>query len=287
MTSPRTLLAAWNIRAKKQLGQNFLTDPFTAARIIARCGISTDDIVLEIGAGLGAMTIPLARIARTVYAVEIDPVLIKLLKTELATNSISNVNLMEKNILRFDILEFSKGLGRRIVVMGNLPYGISSQILVKLIYSRKAICRAFLMFQKELAQRISAQPGGKDYGRLTVMLKYCAQLKTLTTVSSSLFFPKPKVDSEVLEIQFRHLLKRPARDEEFFFQVVKAAFGRRRKTLKNALAGSDLRITGDTALRALDLAGVDPMRRAETLQVSEFVSLSNCLSDILAKTSYA
>jgi 16S rRNA (adenine1518-N6/adenine1519-N6)-dimethyltransferase len=285
MTSPRTLLAAWNIRAKKQLGQNFLSDPSTAARIITRCGISADDIVLEIGAGLGAMTIPLARIARTVYAVEIDPVLINLLKTELAANSISNVILMEKNILRFDILEFSKRLGRRIVMMGNLPYNISSQILVKLIYSRKAIRRAFLMFQKELAQRITAQPGGKDYGRLTVMLNYCAHLKTLTTVSASLFFPKPKVDSEVLEIQFRHLLKQPARDEEFFFHVVKAAFGTRRKTLKNALAGSDLRITGDTALRALDLAEIDPMRRAETLHVSEFVSLSNCLSDILAKTS--
>jgi 16S rRNA (adenine1518-N6/adenine1519-N6)-dimethyltransferase len=142
------------------------------------------------------------------------------------------------------------------------------------------------MFQQELAQRINSQPGGKDYGRLTVMLKYCARLKTLATVAASLFFPKPKVDSQVLEIKFRQSLKHPALDEEFFFQVVKAAFGRRRKTLKNALAGSDLRITSDTALQALNLSGINPIRRAETLHVSEFVSLSNCLSSILSTKNY-
>jgi 16S rRNA (adenine1518-N6/adenine1519-N6)-dimethyltransferase len=282
MTSPRILLNAWDIRAKKQLGQNFLSDRSTAAMIVTRSGISADDVVLEIGAGLGAITIPVARIARAVYAVEIDPRLIDLLNTELLTHNIANVSLMGKSILHLDIEELSRRLGHKIVVMGNLPYNISSQILVKLINSRTAVNRAVLMFQKELAQRITAQPGGKDYGRLTVML-----LNKLATIDAALFFPKPKVDSEVLEIQFKNLLQDHAYNEEFLFRVIKAAFGRRRKTLKNALAGSQLRITGDTAMRALNLAGIDPIRRAETLDVSEFVALSNCLEGMLPSDNHS
>jgi 16S rRNA (adenine1518-N6/adenine1519-N6)-dimethyltransferase len=170
--------------------------------------------------------------------------------------------------------------------MGNLPYNISSQILVKLINSRTVVNRAILMFQKELAQRIIAPPGGKDYGRLTVMLNYCADLNKLATIDAALFFPKPKVDSEVLEIKFNNLLQERANYEEFLFRVIKAAFGKRRKTLKNALAGSQLNVTGDTALRALDLAGIDPVRRAETLAVSEFVALSNCLEGMLHSSNH-
>jgi 16S rRNA (adenine1518-N6/adenine1519-N6)-dimethyltransferase len=113
------------------------------------------------------------------------------------------------------------------------------------------------------------------------MLNYCADLNRLATIEAALFFPKPKVDSEVLEIKFKNLLLDRAYNEEFLFRVIKAAFGRRRKTLKNALAGSQLRITGDTALRALNLASIDPVRRAETLEVSEFVALSNCLEGML------
>ncbi len=286
MTSPRILLNAWNIRAKKQLGQNFLSDRSTAAMIVTRAGISADDVVLEIGAGLGAITIPVARIARAVYAVEIDPQLINLLKTELLTNNITNVSLVEKSILHLDIEELTGKLGHKIVVMGNLPYNISSQILVKLINSRTSVNRAVLMFQKEFAQRITAQPGGKDYGRLTVMLNYCADLNRLATIDAALFFPKPKVDSEVLEIKFKSPLKDRAHDEESLFRVIKAAFGRRRKTLKNALAGSELRITGDTALGALEVAGIDPVRRAETLEVSEFVALSNCLEGMLQSINH-
>jgi 16S rRNA (adenine1518-N6/adenine1519-N6)-dimethyltransferase len=287
MTSPRILLNAWDIRAKKQLGQNFLSDRSTAEMIVTRSGISADDMVLEIGAGLGALTIPVARIARVVYAVEVDPRLIDLLNTELLTHNIVNVSLLEKSILHLDIEELNRRLGHKIVVMGNLPYNISSQILVKLINSRTAVNRAVLMFQKELAQRITAQPGGKDYGRLTVMLNYCADLNKLATIDAALFFPKPKVDSEVLEIQFKNLLQDHAYNEEFLFRVIKAAFGRRRKTLKNALAGSQLRITGDTAMRALNLAGIDPIRRAETLDVSEFVALSNCLEGMLPSDNHS
>lgn len=277
MTSPRTLLTAWNLRPKKQLGQNFLSDPSTSEMITSRSEISSDDVVLEIGAGLGALTIPVARIAEKVYAVEKDRQLTELLKTELLVNQISNVVLTQDNILDIDVTALAQNEGRKLLVMGNLPYNISSQILVQLIHSRRHVKRAVLMFQKELAERITAKSGCKDYGRLTVMLGYCADIRKLANIGANLFFPKPKVDSQVLEIKFKDVPDNFVNDEELFFRVIKAAFGQRRKTLRNALAGSELRIDTDTANRALEAAGIDPSRRAETLSVAEFAALSDRL----------
>jgi len=278
MTSPRTLLKAWKLHPKKRLGQNFLSDPSTAEMIVARSEILPEDVVLEIGAGLGALTIPAARRAHQVYAVEKDRRMIDLLKTELLASNLSNVVLMEKNMLKVDIKELAQKLGRQIVVIGNLPYNISSQVIIQLIKSRNAVTKAVLMFQKELAQRITAQPGCKDYGRITVMLQYCANIKKIADVKASLFFPEPKIDSEVLEIKFKNTFKC---DETLLFQVVKAAFSKRRKTLKNALAESELNIDAKTTMQILENAAIDPSRRAETLTVSEFVRLSNMLMDIM------
>jgi 16S rRNA (adenine1518-N6/adenine1519-N6)-dimethyltransferase len=245
--------------------------------IIDRSGITVEDVVLEIGAGLGALTIPMARIAQKVWAVEIDHQIIDLLKTELLTHKISNVELVANSILKIDFNYIAQSLHRKIIVVGNLPYNISSQILVQLIRSRSTVSRAILMFQREMAQRITAQPNGKDYGRLSVMLQYTADIKKIADVPASQFFPKPRVDSEVLEICFKGVLKDPAADEAFLFKVIKAAFGQRRKTLKNALTGSELHLAPPKAARALEKAGIDPVRRAETLTVPEFVKLSNCL----------
>lgn len=281
MTSPRILLAVHNIRPKKQLGQNFLSDPATAAMIVNRSGISPEDIVLEIGAGLGALTIPVARIAQKVIAVDKDPKIIDILRTEIIANNLSNVVLMDRNILEVDIKALAEDFGRGIVVMGNLPYNISSQILVQLIKSRKAVSRAVLMFQREMAQRLTAQPGCKEYGRLTVMLQYCSHIKKVADVKASLFFPKPKVDSEVLELRFKKVLEYEADDETFLFRVVKAAFGNRRKTLKNSLYASELNIDANLAKHVLESSDIDPVRRAETLNTEEFVKLSNNLLRIL------
>ena len=281
MTSPRRLLAVHNIRPKKQLGQNFLSDPATAAMIVNRSGISPEDIVLEIGAGLGALTIPVARVAQKVIAVDKDPKIIDILRTEIIANNLSNVVLMDRNILKVDIKALAEDFGRGIVVMGNLPYNISSQILVQLIKSRKAVSRAVLMFQREMAQRLTAEPGCKEYGRLTVMLQYCSHIKKVADVKASLFFPKPKVDSEVLELRFKKVLEYEADDETFLFRVVKAAFGNRRKTLKNSLYASELNIDANLAKHVLESSDIDPVRRAETLNTEEFVKLSNNLLRIL------
>jgi 16S rRNA (adenine1518-N6/adenine1519-N6)-dimethyltransferase len=276
MTSPRTLLAAWQIHAKKQLGQHFLENPAVAEMIADRCRVMPEDVVLEIGAGLGALTIPAARIAKKVYAVEKDRQIISLLKAELITNNLLNVVIIENDILRVSIEKIAEKANRKILVLGNLPYNISSQVLIKLIKARNAVSRAILMFQKELAQRITAQPGCKEYGRLTVMLNYCAEIKKVADVKASQFFPRPKVDSEVLEITFKDRPKY-SDDEEFLCRVIKAAFGQRRKNLKNALAGSEFNISNKTSKKALENAGIDPTRRAETLSVEEFVRLSNML----------
>ena len=281
MTSPRILLAVHNIRPKKQLGQNFLSDPATAAMIVNRSGISPEDIVLEIGAGLGALTIPVARVARKVVAVDKDPKIIDILRTEIIANNLSNVVLMDRNILKVDIKALAEDFGRGIVVMGNLPYNISSQILVQLIKSRKAVSRAVLMFQREMAQRLTAEPGCKEYGRLTVMLQYCSHIKKVADVKASHFFPKPKIDSEVLELRFKKVLEYKADDETFLFRVVKAAFGNRRKTLKNSLYASELNIDANLAKHVLESSDIDPVRRAETLNTEEFVKLSNNLLQIL------
>ena len=278
MTSPRTLLKAWEIRPRKQWGQNFLLSPETAHKIVDHSQIDSDDVVLEIGAGLGALTMPLAHRAAKVYAVEKDRRMAELLQTELLVQRAANVELLVQNILDVDINAIADTEGRQLLVVGNLPYYLSSQIVVQLIKVRSAVRRAVLMFQKELAQRLMASPGSKRYGRLTVMLQYCAQPKPVMDVGAEKFFPRPKVDSTVIAIDFLPSIAKPAQDETLFARVVQAAFGQRRKTLRNALAGSGLALTPPQAAEVLQDAAIDPQRRAETLTVDEFIALSNQLS---------
>jgi 16S rRNA (adenine1518-N6/adenine1519-N6)-dimethyltransferase len=279
MTSPKTLLKAWDIRADKRLGQNFLHDPSTAVKIVALADLRPDEIVLEIGAGLGALTVAISRRAARVYAVEKDRRLLDLLKAELLLHQATNASVLETDFLRLDLRELADRAGGRLTVMGNLPYNISSQILLRLIAQRSLLNRAILMFQKELAERLVAGPGSRAYGRLSVVLQYCAEIRPLALVEAARFFPRPKVDSQVVEIRFRSAVAHHPADEAFLFRVIKAAFGRRRKTLKNSLAGSELAIAAGELLAALGNAGIDPARRAETLSVAEFVALSECLRE--------
>ena len=283
MTSPKILLAAHNIHPKKQFGQNFIVDPAFADRIVDRAGISSEDIILEIGAGMGALTIPLARKAKMIFAVERDSRIIGILNAQIIAGGFTNVYIIEGDILAIDIDALSEDAGGNIIVMGNLPYNISSQILVRLIHSRKNVSRAVLMLQKELSQRITAQAGCKDYGRLSVMLGYCSDIRKLIDVKASVFYPRPKVDSEILELKIKKEIRDQAADELFFFKVIKAGFGNRRKTLKNALNASELNISADTATRVLEKSGIDPIRRAETLTVEEFVILSDNLLNAISK----
>ena len=268
-------MKTWNLRAKKELGQNFLADQGTAEKIVARSGITADDVVLEIGAGLGSLTRPLARVARKVYAIEKDSTLIPPLNDELLASSIDNVVVMNDNILSLDIALIARTEQQPLVVMGNVPYNISSQILVQLMMARQHLKKAALMFQKELALRVMATPGSKAYGRLAVMADYCSTVGVMTEVKAARFFPKPKIDSLVISISFKDHADPSAADESLLYKVVKASFSKRRKTLRNSLSGPILQIDAATAARELIAAGIDPIRRAETLTVEEFVNLSN------------
>ncbi len=260
--------------------------------IVERSALSEEAIVLEIGAGLGALTVPLAQRVRKVYALEKDSRLIKLLKTELVVRQCDNAIVLCDDILKVAIELLAAENKRPLVIIGNLPYNIASQILVRLIHNRQFIDRAILMFQTEMARRIMALPGNKTYGRLTVMLRYCADTAIIANIKAKMFYPKPRVDSQVLAINFHCAPQHPVGDEALLFQVVKAAFGKRRKTLKNSLSGSQLRIASKdvfveecfqldaaTARHLLEQTGIDPQRRAETLSVQEFVKLTDCVKE--------
>ncbi len=281
MTAPHALLKAWNLRARKELGQNFLTEPSLAEKIVDLAGISPDDAVLEIGAGLGAMTLAAGRRTRRLVAVEKDPHLVPLLRAELLAQALEHVEVRNQNILALDLGQLAAEMGQPLTVIGNLPYNISSQVMVKLVTERAAVKRAALMFQKELAERLIAGPGTKAYGRLSVLLGYCAELKLLREVRAEMFFPKPKVGSVVLGIVFKTHIEPRVGDEALMVRVVQAAFGQRRKTLRNALAGGMPQLGSQGALAVLTQAGIDPMRRAETLSVSEFVRLTDTVEKYL------
>ncbi|WP_084511452.1 16S rRNA (adenine(1518)-N(6)/adenine(1519)-N(6))-dimethyltransferase RsmA [Desulfatibacillum aliphaticivorans] len=270
--SAKALLAAFDLKPKKAKGQNFLADPATARACVERAGLSPDDSVLEIGPGLGALTIPMSRKAKQVIAVEWDSNLAKVLENQIESLGLSNITILNQDILKTDIRGIAERAGGNMVVAANLPYNISSQVLIRLIQNRDLFKKAALMFQTELAQRIMAEPGGKDYGRITVLAQYSSRIRVLYSLGPAHFYPKPQVDSQVLEFLFKE--PDPAMNEDILFAVVKAAFAKRRKTLKNALSNSELPFSGEQAQAALDEAGIDPKRRAETLSVDEFVALA-------------
>ena len=262
------------MRARKRLGQNFLVNANTAEMIVTRSDLTAEDIVVEIGPGLGALTIPLARQVEKVYAIEIDRRLTDLLRTELRKADLENVQVIEQDFLRVKLADLSRMHNRQLVVCGNLPYNISSQILVRLIEERSNISRAVLMFQKELAERLMAPPGVKAYGRISAMLQYCADIKPLVALDKQHFHPAPKIASQVITIDFFQEPVSPVEDERLLFRVIKAAFANRRKTLKNSLSAGGLGMTTRIAQKALEMASIDPRRRAETLTPTEFAELT-------------
>lgn len=275
MLSMQTLLRLGGLRPKKQLGQNFLQDLPSTEMIVQKAGVAADDTVLEIGPGLGTFTVALAQVAKHVIAVEKDEDLIPLLAMQLVDCKLANkVTTLKGDILHFNMAEHLAALPKKAIVCGNLPYNISSQVLVRLIEARPYIAKAILMFQKELADRLMAAPGGKDYGRISAMLQYCAEIKPLAVLKPKSFLPPPQVDSTVVEISFRETLPYPPHSEQMLFRVIKGSFGNRRKTIKNSLAASGLGLTAAEAGKVLEQSNINPERRAETLDPAEFVTLA-------------
>ncbi len=272
MTHPRELLEKSNIYAGKSLGQNFLFDKGIARHIVEQAGIDTDTKVLEIGPGLGALTIPIARKTASFVAVEKDSRLIPILEQELTDENISGVCIRQQDILQTDIHKIARK--DTLTIIGNIPYNISSQILFHLIQSRDVISKAVLMFQHELAQRIIAQPGTKHRSRLSAVAQYAAQVTHVMTIGPKCFFPRPGVSSTVLCFDFiRGNAHVPGMDS-VVFAVIKAAFSKRRKSLKNAMASQELGLDAKAVSQILDRAEIDPKRRAETLSVEDFMRIA-------------
>jgi 16S rRNA (adenine1518-N6/adenine1519-N6)-dimethyltransferase len=278
MIPPRNLLNTSQIWAKKDLGQHFLNTPTIAQKIVQSAQIDRTDVIIEIGAGLGALTVAAAKRSKKLYAIEKDSQIVPLLTTQLRAEGIENTSIIADSFFNVDLNNIARDNGQPLIILGNLPYNVSSQIIVSLIQCRSVVHRAILMLQKEVAQRLTAGPNNKKYGRLTVMLNYCADIRSLFTVGPAHFFPRPKVDSEVIEIKFRETFFLSAKIEALLFDVIKSAFGQRRKTLKNALANSPLPFDRQKVEQNLRKAGIDPQRRAETLTAQEYVTLTGYLA---------
>jgi len=263
-------------RPRKRFGQHFLKNPGAIRRIIAAARLSTDDVVVEIGPGMGALTVALAASCGKVLAVELDRDLAPLLEAKLADGRISNVAVIQQDILRFDFASQAREHGgKKLKVLGNLPYNISTPLLFRLIEARGAIGVAVLMFQREVAQRIVARPGGKEYGALSVLVQYSASVETVMDLDPGDFKPPPKVRSRVVRLTFLDEPQVAARDEDWFRKVVKASFAHRRKTLANALKSLD--IAPEVLLPVLEGMGLGPKVRGEKLNLKQFVALSDGL----------
>ena len=266
-----------SIKAKKQFGQNFLQGTQIPEEIVKKSGVGEGDIVLEIGPGLGALTIPLAKVAKKVIAIEKDMEAAEELTRKLTALEIQNVTLHRGDILSANLQEISEEAGQRLFVFGNLPYHISSLVLGLLANNAGYLRKATLMFQKELADRLIAEPGTKTYSRISVLCQFYGNVAPLLFVGAKHFFPKPKVDSQVVSISFYHPNPHLRVDTDFFFKVVQASFGQRRKNLKNALLGSALEFSPKEIQAAFEKTSISPSRRAETLSIDEFILLAQTL----------
>ena len=287
----RDFFALHHIRPKKQLGQNFLVNP-EALEIILKAGELTDtDTVIEIGAGLGCLTDALARRAKHVIAVEVDELLYTALaarfgvtcgfpKLAIQKSTDSRVQLLNADILKLELDSLlchdTKTASTTFKVIANLPYSITTPILWKLLDHHKQIHSCVLMMQREVAERIVAEPGGKDYGALTVGVAYRTDATLIATLSPENFYPAPKVDSALLKLTMRENPKVTVENEEFFFKVVRTAFRTRRKMLKNTLVRSRL-ASAKVLETAFEELGIAPERRPETLDITEFAALANFL----------
>ena len=276
----KEILHQQNLAPKKRFGQNFLINKNISEKIVKLAGIGSDDTVIELGVGFGALTDHLARICRKIIGLEIDSGIIRYHRE--VGNLPQNVTLIHQDILLADFAELAEESGGLLKIIANLPYSISNPLLFKLTEHTDKMEWAVLMLQKEVAQRLSAEIGTKDYGILSVRMAACASVKKLLDLGPQHFHPRPKVDSQVVKITFFPKPERasvlPDYDHLLFKNLVDAAFQQRRKTLINALSSSRL-IRADKKIiqEALEKLGLDSRIRGERLSVEDFVALAKYL----------
>ncbi len=266
----RAWLTEYGVRPSKGWGQNFLTDRRVAARVVEAARLEPTDAVLEVGAGLGALTFMLAEHARRVIAVEVDARLVAILDNLIHQQELTNITLIQANVLSLPVPELLRG-EETAKVVANIPYAITSPLLEHLLSARTYLSLLVLMVQKEVAERLVAQPGGSAYGALSLFAQYHAEVEYLGRVPASAFYPQPEVDSAIVR-----LVPVPDRlppvEQRWFFRLVRAGFGKRRKTLRNALAA--LFDDADRAAALLRRAGIPVSARAEELRLQDWMRLA-------------
>jgi 16S rRNA (adenine1518-N6/adenine1519-N6)-dimethyltransferase len=274
MASIKQELRDYGFFPKKRLGQHFLVDRNILNKVVRTAEVGKEDVVIEVGPGFGEMTLALARLVRQVIAVEIDSKLVEILKKRLA--DCPNVEVVKSDVLKVDFRRFFRKGGPPIKVVANLPYQISTPLLFRFIEAKEVFSTLTLMLQREVAERMVAPPGGKDYGPLSIFVQLFLDVSIRFLIKPSAFFPPPKVESAVVHMHWKEKPMIEKQDEEWFKRVVKACFGYRRKTLVNGLRHSELPLPESIESR-MKQAKIDPQRRPETLTIEEFIRLAEAL----------
>lgn len=253
------------------LGQNFLVSEYMMKKILKNCKLSQEDIVLEVGAGMGNLTEHLVKRCRRVIAVEKDKRLTKILKQRISNE---RLEVIDKDILELEFGDLN--IDRKIKVVGNLPYYISSDLLIYFVKNRDYIRSLYCSLQKEYVDRLLAEPGSKDYGRITLLINYHTEIMKLFDISSKYFYPSPEVDSSFISIYFRTNPSVEVENEEFFFKLIKVGFGNRRKQFVNCLDNwNEIKCSKNELKSILKKLDINPNVRAEKLSINEFASLAD------------
>lgn len=284
-------LADHGLAPKKRFGQNFLIHQKTSEDIAQAAQIGPDDTIIEVGVGLGALTLPIAQQAKRVIGIEIDRGLVRYHQEN---NSLpENVTLLHEDILKTDFSTLAQMSGGKLKIMANLPYSISNPFIFKLVENSTIVDWAVIMLQKEVADRLTAAPSTKAYGIPTVLLGACAKITKLMRLKPDQFHPRPKIDSLVIRIDFHKapevLASLPDYDAALYQRVVRTAFAQRRKTLENNIANGDFFQVNEkkkkksAATSAILSAGLQPDMRAENLDIADFVHLTLALQKLLER----
>lgn len=274
------VLQKYNFNFQKKFGQNFLIDTHVLEKIIEAAGVTKEDFVLEIGPGIGTMTQYLAEAAREVTAVEIDRNLIPILADTLS--GYDNVTVINEDILKLDIRKLAeeKNGGRPIKVVANLPYYITTPIIMGLFESHVPIDSITIMVQKEVADRMQEGPGSKEYGALSLAVQYYAKPEIVANVPPNCFMPRPKVGSAVIRLTRHEQVPVEVEDEKLMFQIIRASFNQRRKTLANGLSNSpEIHLDKELIQQSIEELGVPVNVRGETLSLEQFARLSNIIGN--------
>ncbi|WP_017754910.1 16S rRNA (adenine(1518)-N(6)/adenine(1519)-N(6))-dimethyltransferase RsmA [Calidifontibacillus oryziterrae] len=281
----KAILEKHGFSFKKSLGQNFLIDLNILNRIVDFAELTENSGAIEIGPGIGALTEQLAKRAKKVVAFEIDGRLLPILKETL--NPYPHVKVIHNDVLKVNVSEVIKSefeADQDLMVVANLPYYVTTPIIMKLLSERLPIRGMVVMLQKEVADRISASPGTKDYGSLSIAIQYYTNAKTVMIVPKTVFMPQPNVDSAVIRLTRREKPPVEVVNEEFFFEVVRASFAQRRKTIFNNLASFfNGQLEKKQVEEVLVYAQIDPKRRGETLAIQEFAVLSDHFYKIISE----